>query len=175
LVGTRATYTGLSSCRAAVLVNGGGRACEWGCLGLGDCAAACDFEAIHMEQESFSARGLPVVNVDKCTACNDCVVVCPLDLFVLVPASDKLFVQCNTPLEGEAARAACDVACDACGRCAADAPLGTVVMRGGLPIVRFDLAERPTVEATYRCPTGSIQWVEGQQFVTPVGPGVEHA
>ncbi len=167
LVGTRATYTGISSCRAAVLVNGGGRACEWGCLGLGDCQVACGFGAIHMEQEMFSARGLPVVNVDKCTACNDCVTVCPLDLFVVVPLSQKLFVQCNTPLEGEAARAACEVACDACGRCALDAPEGTVVMKGGLPVVRYDLEQQPTAQATYRCPTGSIQWVEGEQFKIP--------
>ena len=30
-----ADYEGLDSCRASVLVNGGGRACPWGCLGLG--------------------------------------------------------------------------------------------------------------------------------------------
>lgn len=176
LVGTRATYTGISSCRAAVLVNGGGRTCEWGCLGLGDCATACTFGAIHMEQENFTARGLPVVDVDKCTACNDCVTVCPLDLFVLVPVSHKLFVQCNSPLEGEAASASCEVACDACGRCAADAPEGTVVIKGGLPVINYDLERQPTAEATYRCPTGSIQWIEGQQFKATVSAqGVDHA
>lgn len=37
----RANYSGLRTCRAAALVSGGGKACAWGCLGLGDCEAAC--------------------------------------------------------------------------------------------------------------------------------------
>lgn len=165
LVGEVAAYRGIASCRAAVIVSRGGRACEWGCLGLADCARACTFGAIHMTRPTASgSQGLPVVSVDKCTACNDCVEVCPLDLFVLKPVAEQLFVQCNSPLEGEAARAVCEVACDACGRCAADAPVGTVVMQGGLPVIHYEGAQQPTAEATYRCPTGAIQWLTGQQF-----------
>ena len=68
----RAEYKGLSSCQAAALVSGGGKGCFWGCLGHGDCDVVCDFDAITMN--SFS---IPVVDVDKCTACGDCVEVCP--------------------------------------------------------------------------------------------------
>jgi len=152
-----ADYQGLSSCRAAYLVNGGGRACSWGCLGLGDCERACTFNAIRMSSED-----LPVVDVDRCTACGDCVEVCPLDLFTLEPVSHKLIVQCNSPLTGELARGICRVACDACGRCALDAGPGVVEMSGGLPVIQ-DPA-RTTEACTYRCPTGAIQWVEGEQF-----------
>jgi RnfABCDGE-type electron transport complex B subunit len=157
-----AEYQGMSSCRAAAVVDGGGLGCTWGCIGLGDCERACTFDAIHMNADS-----LPAVSPEPCTACGDCVEVCPQDLFVLVPESHKLFVQCNSPLEGEAALRGCRVACDACGRCAVDAPADTVEIVGGLPIVHYDRAEVPTPDATWRCPTGAIAWIEDHQFEPP--------
>jgi len=157
-----AEYRGMGSCRAAAVVDGGSKACPWGCLGLGDCERACDFDAIEM-----SSDGLPVVAVDPCTACGDCVEVCPLDLFVLQPVAHKLLVQCASPLEGDEARSRCTVACDACGRCALDAPERTVEMVGGLPVVHWDRELEPSAAATFRCPTGAIVWVEGEQFETP--------
>jgi len=152
-----ADYRGLTSCRAAALVSGGERACAWGCLGLADCESACGFGAIRMNPEA-----LPVVDVEKCTACGDCVDVCPMDLFTLEPVSSRAIVQCNSPLAGEEARAICSVACDACGRCAADAETGAIEMVAGLPEVRAPL--RATETCTYRCPTEAIRWVEGNQF-----------
>jgi ferredoxin len=59
------------------------------------------------------------------------------------------------------------VACDACGRCALDAPKGTVEMVNGLPVVHFDQEVQPTPNATWRCPTGAIQWLEEKQFAEP--------
>lgn len=157
-----AAYNGLDSCRAAYVVNGGGKACAWGCLGLGDCDRACTFDAIHMNDED-----LPVVDVEGCTACGDCVEVCPLDLFTLEPLSAKLIVQCNAPLTGELARSICRVACDACGRCAADAETGAIEMSDGLPVIRQ--VERTGEACTFRCPTGAIRWVDGEQFKAESG------
>ena len=68
----RAHYDGMSSCRAAERVAGGGKSCFWGCLGHGDCFDVCDFDAIHMDE-----HGLPVVDEDRCTACGDCVAALP--------------------------------------------------------------------------------------------------
>ena len=152
-------YQGMGSCRAAVVVDGGVLACGWGCLGLGDCMEVCTFDAIRMNEQA-----LPVVDPELCSACNDCVEVCPLDLFVLLPESHHLFVQCSSPLSGDNAVARCTVACDACGRCALDAPPDTVEMVKGLPVVHYDRDLHPTPEATWRCPTGAIQWVVGKQF-----------
>lgn len=154
-----AEYRGTSSCRAAFVVNGGGRSCAWGCLGLADCEVSCDFDAISMNEDH-----LPVVDVDKCTACNACVDVCPLHLFTLEPISRKLLVQCSSPLAGDSARASCSVACDACGRCALDAAHGVIEMRGGLPAIVNPAGG--TEAATFRCPSGAIRWVEGNQFQT---------
>ncbi|MFW5925633.1 MAG: RnfABCDGE type electron transport complex subunit B [Myxococcota bacterium] len=156
-----ASYEGLESCRAAFLVNRGGRACAYGCLGLGDCQRACTFDAIHMNGED-----LPVVSVDPCTACGDCVDACPLDLFTIEPLGHQVIVQCNSPLVGDQARATCAVACDACGRCALDAPEGVIEMVDGLP--KIHRPREATEASTYRCPTGAIAWVEGEQLAYDV-------
>ncbi len=163
----KAMYDGIESCAAAVAVSGGGKACAWGCVGLADCAVVCTFDAIRMNEVD-----LPVVDPVRCTACNDCVEACPLDLFVLMPMDHHLIVQCKNLLEGDSATAVCAVACNACGRCAQDAPR-VVEMRDGLAVVNYDMIELADPSATARCPTGAIRWVEGAQSfeseLTPAG------
>ena len=128
----RAAYSGLQSCKAASLVSGGGKGCFWGCLGIGDCAVVCDFDAITMNE-----FGLPVVDVDKCTACGDCVETCPKDLFSIHPISHKLWVNCKNQEKGDGILEECDVACTACGRCAMDAPGGLISMAYNLPVIDY--------------------------------------
>lgn len=152
----RARYIGLASCAAADRVAGGGKGCFWGCLGVGDCVVACDFDALALDTHS-----LPVVDADLCTACGDCVVACPKDLFSLEPISHRLWVACKSQEAGDRALADCDVACDACGRCAVDSR-GGIEMKDSLPVVDYT---RPQVrEAIERCPTGAIVWLD------PKGP-----
>lgn len=155
-VATRhANYVGLESCRAAALVAGGGKGCAWGCLHLGDCAAVCDFEALAMD-----TNGLPVVDVDKCTACGDCVDICPHDLFSLHPVSHRLWVACRNLERGDEAEADCAVACTACGRCAADAPEGLITIDGNLAVVDYSRNALASTLAVERCPTGAIVWLD---------------
>lgn len=154
----RGVYHGLESCAAAV-VTGGGKACAWGCLGYADCAVSCEFDAITM-----SGVDLPVVDADLCTACGDCVAACPLDLFVLLPRDAHLLVQCRNLLEGDAAEAVCSVACNACGRCVADAEPGLISMVDGLATIDYQRIDRENPEAVERCPTGAIAWLDGHQF-----------
>lgn len=164
----KAEYTGIESCAAAVAVGGGGKGCPWGCVGLSDCAVSCDFDAIEM-----SSFGLPIVDPEKCTACNDCVEVCPLDLFVLMPLSHKLVVQCKNLLEGDAATDVCEVACNACRRCVQDAAEGLISMQSGLAVVDYDHIELQNRKAVERCPTDAIVWLEGAQFTEGVpGEGI---
>ena len=159
-----ADYKGaLRSCRAETVVNSGPKACTWGCLGLGDCAEACDFDAIYMNDD-----GLPVVIADRCVACNDCVVACPKGLFELMPVSHKLIVQCKSLLEGDHALNKCSVACTACGRCVADAAPGLIEIKNNLAVVQYEHNELATIAATKRCPTAAIVWVEYQQFEKPL-------
>ena len=151
----RALYQGHQSCAGASLVAGGGKACFWGCLGIGDCEVVCDFDAITM-----SPQGLPVVDEAKCTACGDCVEACPKDLFSLEPVSHRLWVACKSQEEGDEVLEDCQVGCTACGRCAMDAP-DYIEMRGNLPVVDYGKG-RPTADPTQRCPTGAIIWLDAR-------------
>lgn len=148
-----ANYRGLESCAAAAVVAGGGKGCFWGCLGIGDCEVACDFDAIRMDRHS-----LPVVDEALCTACGDCVEACPKDLFSLHPVSHRLWVACRSLEAGDGILDDCEVACTACGRCAMDAP-GLVTMEGNLPVVDYS-RDHQTQKPIARCPTGAIVWIE---------------
>lgn len=150
---TRARYQGLQTCRAATLVSGGGKGCAWGCLGLADCEVVCDFGAITMDE-----HGLPVVNADKCTACGDCVDVCPKDLFEIHPISHRLWVACKNLAPGDDAEAECEVACTACGRCAVDAPGKLISMVDNLAVIDYAKNHLASQTAMQRCPTGAIGW-----------------
>lgn len=154
-----AAYEGYSSCRAAATIGGGFKGCTFGCLGLADCEVSCTFDAIKM-----SATRLPVVDLEACTACGDCVEACPKDLFEILPVRRRLIVQCRSLLEGEEALAECRVACTACSRCVADAPEGLLTMQRGIPVMNPEMEDRETSLATLRCPTNAIVWLEGQQF-----------
>jgi len=149
----RAKYEGLNTCRAAAQVAGGGKGCYWGCLGLGDCEVVCDFDAIYMNPFS-----LPVVIEEKCTACNDCVEVCPKDLFSLHPVSHRLWVNCKNLESGDDILEECEVACTACGRCALDASGGLVSMIDNLPVIDYS-RNHTTKVPIQRCPTGAIVWI----------------
>jgi len=155
----KAAYHGHQTCQAASAVSGGGKGCTWGCLGLGDCDIACDFDAIHM-----GADDLPVVAPDLCTACNDCVEVCPKDLFVLMPITQQLVVQCKSLLEGHEATDLCDVACTGCGICAKDAEDGVIDIVDNLAVVDYQHNHRAAQTAVERCPTKAILWIDGAQF-----------
>lgn len=148
-----ARYVGTPSCAAATLVAGGGKGCFWGCLGLGDCQRACTFDAIRMD-----AHRLPQVDEDACTGCGDCVRACPKDLFSLQPIDRRLLVACRSEAAGDEMLADCQVACTACGRCAADSE-GTIEMRNNLPVIRANPAKL-TPQPTLRCPTGAIVWID---------------
>ncbi len=56
------------------------------------------------------------------------------------------------------------MACDACGRCAQDAAPDLIRMVDNLPVVDYSAGGPAAPEATLRCPTGAIRWVEGAQF-----------
>ncbi len=88
-------YMGVSSCKAMSVVFGGSRVCGVGCIGLGDCVKACQFDAVYMGSD-----GHPVVIDDKCVGCGACQKACPKDIIEVKTLSEKLmkFNQKNDPL-----------------------------------------------------------------------------
>jgi Na+-translocating ferredoxin:NAD+ oxidoreductase RNF subunit RnfB len=153
-------YRGVPTCAAANAVAGGGKGCAWGCLGLGDCAVACDFGAITMNEV-----GLPVVDPALCTACGDCVTACPKDLFVIRPLDQHLLVQCRNLLTGDAVLEQCKVACTACGKCVQDAAPGLISVATGVAVIDDSTWSLEDPAAISRCPTNAIIWLQGAQFV----------
>jgi len=156
----KAHYDGLESCRAAAVIAGGPKGCIWGCLGLADCAEVCDQQAIHM-----NPVGLPVVDPEKCTACNDCVEICPKGLFSLQPVTHQLWVACNNRLHGDDAEADCEVACTACEKCSVDAPDGLIEIRDNLAVIDYSRNHLASPVAIQRCPTGAIVWLDHEKPV----------
>ena len=78
-------YLGVPTCQAEAALFGGKRLCTVGCIGHGDCVAACLFNAIAMGPD-----GYPVVIEDKCVGCGACARVCPKSLLKISTPSQRL-------------------------------------------------------------------------------------
>ncbi len=109
-------YDGPSNCAMEHALYSGHTECQYGCLGHGDCVAACEFDAIYMDP----VTNLPVVVEEKCTACGACVEACPRDIIELRPVGKKsrrIYVACISEDKGGITAKACKVGCIACGNC----------------------------------------------------------
>ena len=67
-------YEDMTSCKAAKQLFGGSKQCPYGCIGLGDCVEACQFDAIRI------IDGIAVVGRDYCVSCGACAKACPQKL-----------------------------------------------------------------------------------------------
>ncbi|MBN2638479.1 MAG: RnfABCDGE type electron transport complex subunit B [Bacteroidales bacterium] len=146
-------FEGVSSCAFAHTLYVGEGGCMYGCLGEGDCVAACDFDAIHMDPET----GLPVVN-DKCTACGACVDACPRSIIELRkkgPKDRRIFVSCVNQEKGAPAKKNCEVACIGCAKCVKACKFDAITLNNFLAYIDFEKCTlcRKCVE---ECPTDAI-------------------
>ena len=104
-------YQGMLSCAAAAMIHGGLNKCSYGCIGLGDCAAACPYDAIKI------CNGVARVDMDKCRACSMCVAACPKNLISIVPARNAAVVRCSNCDKGAQTRKDCKAGCIGCMKC----------------------------------------------------------
>ena len=147
-------YQGPRLCAISALIYSGETDCQYGCLGDGDCVAACKFDAMYMDE----ATGLPVVITDKCTSCGMCVDACPRDIIEMRPKHKrdlKIFVGCLNEEKGGIAKKACDVACIGCSKCLDVCPKGAIIMENNLAYINpaYCTLCRKCVPV---CPTHSI-------------------
>lgn len=149
-----ATYTGVQGCHAAMLIGGGGKQCQYGCLGYGDCVSVCPFDAIHMDDNQ-----LPVVNREKCTACGKCVEACPRDLIQIHPISHHIFVFCKSRDKGPLVKKACSVGCIGCRICVKNCPEEDgMKIEENLAVINHDICPASDV-LVEKCPMNTIQIV----------------
>ena len=115
-------YEGAADCIAAEKMGGGDKACPNGCIGLGTCVAACQFDAISV------VDGVAVVDPAKCAGCGACANVCPKQLIAIVPMSSKYMVRCNSKETGVNTRKQCGAGCIACKICEKNCPVGAITV-----------------------------------------------
>ncbi|SLM30078.1 RnfB [Desulfamplus magnetovallimortis] len=152
----RTDYFGEQKCAAATLV-AGVQSCTFGCLGFGDCVAACKYDAIHVE------KGLAVVDYEKCIGCGACVKACPRNIVTMslfeedrVPA-----VLCSNKDKGKDVTSVCDKGCIGCKACTRIDDM--FVMDGDIAITVGDGYSAEKVEnvdkAIEKCPNDCINYV----------------
>lgn len=150
----RNEYDGASNCAIASLLYGGDTDCSFGCYGLGDCEAACPFDAIHINPVTL----IPEVDEEKCTACNKCVVACPKQIIELRkqgPKSRRIYVSCMNKDKGAVARKACAVACIGCSKCVKECAFDAITIENNLAYIDDDKC-RLCRKCVPVCPTNSI-------------------
>lgn len=146
-------YTGVQDCSAAMLLQGGPKGCQYGCMGFGSCSRGCPFDALDMGPD-----GLPIVNLLKCTGCGKCETICPKNVIDMVPVGHHVSVECNSNDKGAVARKLCQVACIGCGICKKSCPHEAIEMVNNLAVVNtkvcMEKCDNPV--CVEKCPTKAI-------------------
>jgi electron transport complex protein RnfB len=142
-------YNGLADCGAAQQIGGNGKACRYGCMGLGSCARICPVGAIEM------VRGLAVVHPELCISCTRCVATCPRHLIKMVPESRFIHVLCSSHDNGPEVRKICKVGCIACTLCVKAVNGEGIAMQNNLAVIDYTLAVT-NEEAITKCPQNTI-------------------
>lgn len=123
----KGTYVGIRSCAAAAVLPGkGDKACQFGCLGFGSCAEACQFGGITV------VDGVAKVDPGKCRGCGQCVAACPQHLIELIPAKTTYVVQCASREKGAAVKQQCTAGCIGCTLCVKQCEQEAITVSGNL-------------------------------------------
>ena len=122
-------YQGIKTCKAASVMYGGDGACRFGCIGLGDCIHACNYDALSLED------GVVVVNAKKCVACSLCINTCPKHIISLIPKKKTPLVLCSSTDKGVHTRKVCAAGCIGCKLCLKVCEYNAISMNGALAVI----------------------------------------
>ncbi len=145
----RHAYNGVADCTAAQAVNGGDKACTYGCLGYGSCSRICPVAAIEI------CDGLAKVHPELCISCGACVKVCPRNIIKMVPADAPVHVLCSSHDKGPVVKKMCKVGCIGCTLCTKQVENQAITMDRFLAVVDYS-KETPGKAAAEKCPVNCI-------------------
>lgn len=147
----RFVYSGIKTCKAAVVVAGGGnKACKYACLGFGDCVTVCKYNAIEV-----SKLGAAVVKPSACINCGACIKECPKKIIQETALKEVKQVICASHDAGKVVRAVCSVGCIACGICVKSCPFEAITMSEHLAVIDPEKCTNCGICMT-KCPTKAI-------------------
>lgn len=145
-------YSGIEDCASAGSLFAGPSSCSYGCVGLGNCVKACDFDAIIVE------NGLARVIEAKCRACGKCIEACPKKIIEMVSKKGEYAVTCSSMDKGAVVRKNCTVGCIGCGKCSKVCPVGAITVNGTLAKINSEACTN-CGECAAVCPTRAINKV----------------
>jgi Na+-translocating ferredoxin:NAD+ oxidoreductase RNF subunit RnfB len=129
---TRYEYQGIPTCRACNTLFNGSASCPFGCLGFGDCAAACPVGAITVSD------GASRIDPDKCIGCGKCKQVCPKKIIHLYHEDHKPVVMCSNHKLAVDTRKECKAGCIGCGKCERNCPAQAITVRENVARIDYD-------------------------------------
>lgn len=147
----RYLYDGVMTCSVMSAVGVGSHGCSFGCLGCGDCVAACPWDAIRMDPD----KGLPVVDAGRCVGCGLCASACPRHLIEVRERGPMVWVACASRDRGAVARKVCANACIGCFKCSKVCASGAARVADNLAYIDASLCVA-CGECVGACPAGAI-------------------
>ena len=150
-VKTKGEYEGFKNCHSASRVGGRGPiACDYGCMGFGNCVDACKYDAINI------VGGVAKVNEARCVGCMACAAACPRDLIVAVEPSQNVVIACASLAKGAATAKSCSIGCVACGLCKKICPKDAITIENNLATIDYTKCDNCGLCATV-CPKKLIK------------------
>ena len=129
----KALYEGFKDCLAASKVGGDGPlACEYGCMGFGNCTKVCKYDAIHI------VHGVAKVDREKCVGCMTCAGACPKGIISAVEYDKRVTIPCSSLAKGAATVRGCSQGCIGCGLCVKICPEQALRVENNLAVIDYE-------------------------------------
>lgn len=152
----KAIFQGINSCVAASKIGGGVTSCSYGCIGLGDCAKACPYNAINV------CSGVAIIDKNKCKGCSVCISTCPRELISFVPHKDQAVVRCSNCDKGAITRKLCKTGCIGCQKCVKVCEAGAVTVKNFCAFVDSNKCTG-CQKCVENCPQGCITYFDSDK------------